>query len=509
MEKLNFKQLKDKILGCWEGKNIGGVLGAPFEMHRGLVDVTFYTQPDLATNIPANDDLDLQLIWLTAMEKYGKAVCADILAEYWLSYEIANCAEYGTAKQNLTFGLRPPMTGVVANPYKDSNGAFIRSEIWACIHPGNPEQAVRYAYEDAMVDHADEGVYATAFCAALESAAFFESDIEKLVDIGASYIPKDCVIYEVVKRVKEMVSANKSIEDIRSMLLTDYPSTFSLSDKHPWEVKDEFPFGEMGFDAPVQIGIIVASLLLGKGDFEKTIITAVHCGEDADCTAATVGATLGIIYGSSNLPEKWTAPLGGKIETAYINKNLGGVEIPEDIFELTDRVLQLVPVFGGKSCVISEDGLSVNAEKPQKYSMRDLYYKGYYGQEDIKIHDYLKLAPYKKLYKNTMFNTVIDYGREPFVEVGETVKLGVTLYNNNMDRVKHCICVKIISDDGITIHGSKFKRAMVANNYECKTDMQIEFTIDEAKAPYFDVYLDITVEGRATNELIKCRYFFK
>ena len=35
-------------------------------------------------------------------------------------------------------------------------------------------------------------------------------------------------------------------------------------------------FGEIGFDAPVQIGIIVASLLIGNGNFEKTSITSCH-----------------------------------------------------------------------------------------------------------------------------------------------------------------------------------------------------------------------------------------
>ena len=28
---LNSKVLYDKIMGCWNGKNIGGVLGAPLE----------------------------------------------------------------------------------------------------------------------------------------------------------------------------------------------------------------------------------------------------------------------------------------------------------------------------------------------------------------------------------------------------------------------------------------------------------------------------------------------
>lgn len=506
---MDFERLQDKISGCWEGKNIGGVLGAPYEMYRGLVDISFYTQ-DLSKSIPANDDLDLQLIWLTAIEQYGKAVNADVLAEFWLSYQIANCAEYGTAKQNLTFGICPPMSGVIANPYKDSNGAFIRTEIWACINPGNPEQAVRYAYEDAIVDHAGEGVYAAAFCAAMESAAFFESDVEKLIDIGVSYVPEGCAVYRVVSLVKEMVAQNKTLEEIRSVILTKFPSNFSLGDKHPCQVDDEFPFGEMGFDAPAHIGIIAAALLLGKGDFEKTILNAVHCGEDADCTAATVGAILGIIYGRNALPEKWTAPLGGKIETGYINKTLGGVDIPETVDELTERVLRLVPIFLSRDdCKVTKDGLILVEKKMEKYSMCDLYFKGYYGQEDIKIHDYLQFAPYTKLYKNALFYTAVDYGREPFIEVGETVRLGVTLYNMNMDRVKHCICIKIVADDGVTVLGNKFKRAMVANNYETKTEMKIEFTVNEVKAPYVDIYLDITVEGRSTNELIKCRYFFQ
>ena len=36
---LNSKVLYDKIMGCWNGKNIGGVLGAPLEGHRGVFDV--------------------------------------------------------------------------------------------------------------------------------------------------------------------------------------------------------------------------------------------------------------------------------------------------------------------------------------------------------------------------------------------------------------------------------------------------------------------------------------
>ena len=41
--KIRENELRNKILGCWFGKNVGGTLGAPFEWRRQINDVTFYT----------------------------------------------------------------------------------------------------------------------------------------------------------------------------------------------------------------------------------------------------------------------------------------------------------------------------------------------------------------------------------------------------------------------------------------------------------------------------------
>ena len=68
--KLNWGDYRSKVLGCWMGKNIGGTLGMPFEWRRQVNDVTFYTQ-ELTGNLP-NDDLDIQLLWLVAMEEQAR-----------------------------------------------------------------------------------------------------------------------------------------------------------------------------------------------------------------------------------------------------------------------------------------------------------------------------------------------------------------------------------------------------------------------------------------------------
>ena len=92
---LQLNELRDKLAGCWTGKNVGGVLGAPFECKRMIPNVDFYVQ-DLTQGPPANDDLDLQIVWLAAVERYGRNVNASILGEYWLSFVIPNWVEYGT-----------------------------------------------------------------------------------------------------------------------------------------------------------------------------------------------------------------------------------------------------------------------------------------------------------------------------------------------------------------------------------------------------------------------------
>ena len=136
--KLGYSELRDRIAGCWQGKNAGGALGAPLECKRGKVNVEWYLQPDIERNPPPNDDLDLQIAWLCAVEEYGSGVSANVLADYWLTYVTPNWSEYGIGKSNLRRGIAPPLSGRVGNYFKDSCGCFIRSEIWACLCPGSP-----------------------------------------------------------------------------------------------------------------------------------------------------------------------------------------------------------------------------------------------------------------------------------------------------------------------------------------------------------------------------------
>lgn len=346
---------RDKVRGCWLGKNIGGTLGAPFEGRRVAEDIDFYTT-DLSAGALPNDDLDLQLAWLCAAERYGNKVDSKVLAEYWISTVMPNWAEYGVGKTNLRLGLEPPLSGTLHNDFKDSNGAWIRSELWACLMPGHPELAVKYAYEDAIVDHGGEGVYAEVFTAALESAAFVVSDSDELIKIGLSYIPESCDVAKAVRLAVECYRNRSKIswKEARIRLLTEIPGSFGCQSRE--NDPDNLPVSKWGYDAPSNIGLAVIGWMYGEGDFGRSICIAAGCGEDGDCTTATLGSILGIILGASNIPAKWSEPVGDEIKTCSLNLKSSLIKIPDTIAELTARTCNLMPAFMTGNFDLFDDG---------------------------------------------------------------------------------------------------------------------------------------------------------
>jgi len=357
--KLNFNQYKDKVKACWLGKNIGGTLGAPFECFRGVYDLEYYTH-DISTGVLPNDDLDLQIVWLAAAEKYGRNVCSKILGEYWISYIVADWSEYGAGKNNMRFRLQPPISGWYKNHNKDSCGCFIRSEIWACLAPGQPEIAVRYAYEDAICDHADEGAYAEIFCAALQSAAFVERDMKTLTDCALSYIPEDCTIAKVIRFVYECYDKGLSWKEARKAILIKFPGSFGNYNgyKEDQTPEDDIPAGVPGYDAPSNIGLMMLGWIYGEGDFSKSICIAAGCCEDADCTAGTLGALLGIMGGTQIIDKKWLEPIGDEIKTISIDcTKMYPMNVPKTVTELSERVIKLMPTFMHNHFRINESGI--------------------------------------------------------------------------------------------------------------------------------------------------------
>lgn len=321
MLNINSLSFYDKVYGCWVGKSIGGTLGTPYEGKRELLNVTGFNSVP-GKPLP-NDDLDLQLVWLKAIEDYGPlGINEQVLGEYWINFIPPHWNEYGIGKSNMKAGLLPPLSGNYENVWKHSNGAWIRSEIWACCAPGCPEIAAKYAWYDACVDHGTgEGTYAEFFTAAVESAAFVVSDRDTLIKIGLSYIPEDCRVARSINIALDGYNKGLDWKQTRQLVLDD-------SADLGW------------FQAPANVAYVVIGWLYGEGDFKKSLLTAINCGDDTDCTGATLGSILGIINGAEALPADWRKYVGDDIVSVAIDRG-SFYGIPSTCTALTNRVIHM------------------------------------------------------------------------------------------------------------------------------------------------------------------------
>lgn len=309
--------LRDRVLGCWRGKAIGGTLGQSFEGLPGPIAATWY-QPEPDGMVP-NDDLDIQLVYAQVLADMEQpAVHRDLIARAWLDHLAFPWHEYAIGRRNVLEGIAPPHSGSFDNWFCCGEGAVIRSEIWACLAAGDPALAAAYAYEDACFDHAHDGIWAAAFMAAAQAAAFVETDLDTIIDLGLAQVPPTSRIHDVVADTRAWVATGLPWQKVMTKLVARYGT-------------DDFT------DTRMNTGFVVLGLLSSRGDFEKAIVTTNGCGGDTDSTTASVGALLGILA-PERIPQRWLAPIGDQIQT---HPAVVGITPPGTIQEFTDLVVDL------------------------------------------------------------------------------------------------------------------------------------------------------------------------
>lgn len=322
-------RLRDRLLGAWLGRAAGCILGCPVEGHQSAVMEAYakeigqkwplddywkkctspdelryksrrrdFTKPHLK-RIESDDDLTYTVLGLLILEDDGLDFTSGDVGRAWLKYLPMACTAEHVALENLRAGLSPPKTALRNNPYGEWIGADIRSDPWGYAAPGLPELAAELAHRDARVSHTRNGIYGEMFFSAMIAAAFVTDDLDELVRIGLSEIPKACRLAKAIKLSKRWIKADG-----------DWRKTLARVDKH---------FAGMHRVHTINNAVLtLAGLYYGQGDFTKTIGITVSMGYDNDCTGATAGSIRGAMLGAKKLPKKWTRPLGDKVVT-YIN----------------------------------------------------------------------------------------------------------------------------------------------------------------------------------------------
>lgn len=472
---LDFNDYKDSVYACWIGKNIGGTIGAPFEGTCHTLNIDGFTS-EPGEPLP-NDDLDLQLVWLHGVEALGaRAIDTATLGELWIGLIPPNWNEYGIGKNNIRRGLQSPLSGDYENPWKHSNGAWIRTEIWACLAPASPAIAAKYAIEDGKVDHgAGEGTIAAAFVAAMQSAAFVVKDIRKCIEIGLSAI-----------------SDTSRVADSIRFIITCYENGMTSIDSANAIQQRNSDIGTGWFEAPSNIAYAVIGLLWGEGDFKKSIITAINCGDDTDCTGATVGATLGILGGTKIIPADWQKHIGDKIVTISINRGdiRTGGSVPKTCKELTQRVAKQTPhfLFETNANVCFGDFSGINEEILESFH-----------SECVELSKTCNLLPFCVHFKSTLIyaDVIIENGVN--IKPNEQKKITVKLTGNPSfgDEFKN-INMRWWLPNGFTVTGRQSWYLPNSNRcYRGKADLDYIITTGDTIATTNRCVLEIIPEGRS------------
>lgn len=306
----------EKVYGGWLGRNAGTTLGTPVDAQKTTNALRFYDP--LPGQSAASDKMDFQLLWLHTLRQQGPNVTSEQLATAWSEHIAYPWDEYGYAAYNLRRGLAPPTAGAFNNWFKHGLSAAARASLWAMVAPGAPQVAAAYAYRDAILDHAEEGVWSAMFMASMGSAAFFLTDVNQLLDVGLAVIPASCRTARVVRLVRDAFREDATSLEARSRILAAVGH-------------DNFT------DTPQNIGFVILGLLYGRGDFGASLCATVNCGYDTDSTGGVLGAQLGIMKGKGGLPQDWIQPLGDSVVLGW---GLLHLDVERTVAELTEHTLE-------------------------------------------------------------------------------------------------------------------------------------------------------------------------
>jgi len=323
--------LDDRIAGAWVGRCAGCLLGKPVELWTGSEIRSFlravgrhplddYLRSDVPEHIadqyrmratggfvdeveqmPRDDDIDFTIAALDTVESHGVDFATTNVARGWLD-GFPVCRLYTAervAYRNLCNGLSAPATATTRNPYRELIGAQIRADFYGWICPGQPEEAAELAWRDARLSHVRNGCYGAMWVAAMLAAAPFVVEISDLIRTGLSEIPAESRFAEAIEHVFEWYDDDHEYDE----------AVAAVGER--WD--EETLYGKYHVISNAQI---VAIALLWSDGFSEAICRAVQAGFDTDCNGATVGSIIGLRLGREALPERWTAPLNDRTETA-------------------------------------------------------------------------------------------------------------------------------------------------------------------------------------------------
>ena len=330
--------LKDKIAGGWAGKMIGVTYGAPTEFRaqgRIYEDPIYWKPADIRGSL-WQDDIYVQLTFLMAMDEYGIDAPAKKYQEMFAKAGYPLWHANMQARKNYYDSVFAPLSGSPEyNIHADDIDFQIEADYIGFMCPGMPNTALAIADKIGHIMNYGDGVYGGVFVAALYAEAFFESDIQKIIEKALKSIPEESDYHKIIRDVLK--------------LYKQYPDDWRAS----WQ-KLEDKWGEVdicgagstfNIDAKLNGAYIAMGLIYGEGDPLKTLEISTRCGQDSDCNPSNAMALLGVMNGFCGLPSEMQEGVKAIGDSTFINTSYS---FNLAVKSTCDYALDLIAKNGGK-----------------------------------------------------------------------------------------------------------------------------------------------------------------
>lgn len=335
---MEHRDYNERVYAGVLGKIIGVYLGRPFEgwtydkIMESLGEINYYVHDKLGKAlVVTDDDISGTFTFLRALSDYNydKNITARQIGETWLNYLIegktilwwgglGNSTEH-TAYLRLKEGIPAPRSGSIelnGQAVAEQIGAQIFIDGWGMVCPGDPELAASLAKRAGSVSHDGEAVMAAQLLAAMQAQAFVESDLDKLLDVGLSFVAKDSTIFRMISDIREWHGFIPDWREARQLLDREYgyhkyPGNCHIVPNH---------------------GLIILSLLYGQDSFHRSLMIVNTSGWDTDCNSANVGCLLGIKNGLAGIEDgpDFRTPVADRL---YMPTADGGRAISDAVIE--------------------------------------------------------------------------------------------------------------------------------------------------------------------------------
>ncbi len=317
--RLPVSEYRDKMMGGWIGQIAGVSQGAPTEFKyadRIMPEAEMPKwSPKMINDAFGQDDLYVEMTFLRTLEQHGLNVSMRQAGIDFANSQYGLWCANNAGRTNLRSGIAPPDSGHPKfNKCPNDIDYQIEADYSGLIGPGMPNVPIQLGEKFGHLMNYGDGVYAGQFMGGMYSAAFFETDIRKIVEAGLQCIPAES---QYAQMARDMLLWSKQN--------ADWQVTWQQCQQKYRQDPEFQKSSNGGIDCKINGAYVLMGLLYGQGDIAKTIEISCRCGLDSDCNPSSAAGVLCASIGFSKLPDEYKRELDNKTNFSYTSYNVPGL----------------------------------------------------------------------------------------------------------------------------------------------------------------------------------------